>query len=442
MKKGFKLIVIASMVCVLFGCTSSKGSDSIKGTYSIHVSGYDWGCGVAKTIVSLDQPLDSVTKDDFVVTETKQATDFTKAPEFPVNEVTVDRKVTNAYLCDEKGNKVDKESKYLALEMYVSPNDGSPLLFTMSTQFNTWSDPYFLTISLAPNAKLTSNKTAVKTVTIDTKYTTKTTDADSMKKDTFKASDGVSYNYAAYQPEQKSDTLVVWLHGLGEGGTDKTDPDVTMLGNKVTALLGDEFQDKMGKVSVLVPQCPTYWMDSDGKKGSFNSGKISATTDSFYTKSLDELIESYKKECGAKKVVLAGCSNGGYMTLVMALANPDKYEAIVPICEAVPDASISDEQLKAIVDMPMYFIYSKDDDVVDPTLHEIPTIQRLKQMGAKNLHVSTTDNVIDTSGQYKDEQGNPHKYSGHWSWIYFDNNESKCDECSVPVWDWMAKQIK
>lgn len=125
------------------------------------------------------------------------------------------------------------------------------------------------------------------------------------------------------------------------------------------------------------------------------------------------------------------------MTLLMGLAYPQEYDAIVPICEAIPDSYITDEQLQGVKDLPMYFIYSKDDDTVDPTLHEIPTINRLKSLGASNLHVSTTEHVVDTSGLYKDEN-----YSGHWSWIYFFNNEAQCDECGVKSFDWIAQQLK
>lgn len=85
--------------------------------------------------------------------------------------------------------------------------------------------------------------------------------------------------------------------------------------------------------------------------------------------------------------------------------------------------------------------YSKDDTTVDPTLHEIPTIDRLNKAGAENVHVSTTEHVIDMSGEYKDADGNPYQYMGHWSWIYFDNNDSSCDECGQSVFEWIAAQL-
>ena len=54
------------------------------------------------------------------------------------------------------------------------------------------------------------------------------------------------------------------------------------------------------------------------------------------------------------------------MTFLMAMAYPNEYDAIVAICEAVPDKVISDEQLEAVKDLPMFFIYSLDDTTVPP----------------------------------------------------------------------------
>lgn len=414
---------------------------ALKGTYSTHIEGFDWGCGTTKVIISLDYVLDEVGKDDFKVTETKQMTDFSQAPAFPVVEATLDRVVEDAYLCDENGEKVDGASKYIALELYVSPNDGSPLLFSMTTQYNTYSDPYYLTIKPSETAKLTSDGKDVTSFTVETAMTGKTTSADMFKTDNFEATDGTKYSYAYYEPAEKADTLVVWLHGMGEGGTENTDPYVTLLANKVTTLAGEEFQNIIGGANVLVPQCPTFWMDTKGDGSNFNGGIVADGT-SHYTASLTELIDSYKEKCGASKIVIAGCSNGGYMTVVLAMEHGDKYDAYVPICEAVPDDKISDEQIKTMAQLPMFFIYSKDDTTVDPSLHEIPTLKRLKEAGAKNIHVSATDHVVDTSGEVKDQNGNPYQYMGHWSWIYFDNNDSKCDDCGIDVWSWMAEQIK
>lgn len=206
--------------------------------------------------------------------------------------------------------------------------------------------------------------------------------------------------------------------------------------------MGEEFQNTVGNAHILVPQCPTYWMDNDRKGSNFKDGGIQADGTSFYTQSLKELIDFYQDKCGAKKIVLAGCSNGGYMTVALAIDDPDKYTAVVPICEAMSDDLITDEQIKNLAKVPSFYIYSEDDTTVIPNKHEIPTLKRIEAQNPKNLCVSTSKQVLDTSGNYKGEDGQPYVYNGHWSWIYFDNNESKCDKTGQTVWDWIAEQVK
>ena len=314
---------------------------------------------------------------------------------------------------------------------------------------NTWSHPYTLTVTKADNAKLTSKGTEVKDFTINIDPAFKTTSADKFKLDTFKVKDGVTYQYASYKPEGGSKTLVVWLHGLGEGGTDNIDPYVTLLANKA-AVLGDEsFQSTVGGTNVLVPQCPTYWMDNDGKMTNFTGGGIQVDGTSHYLESLHELIAKYKEETGSTKVVIAGCSNGGYMTMLMALNYPTEYDAYIPICEALPNSLITDEQVKTLVNLKMYYVYSQDDTTVVPELHEVPLLQRLEAAGAKQTYASATEHVVDTTGTYYADEngqptlentGKPYQYMGHWSWIYFFNNT--CNANGLKAWDFIANAVK
>lgn len=445
MKKVSNLLLSLSVVSTaLVGCSTSSSStaattstsDKLTGTYAIHVEGYDWGAGVDKAILKLSNKVSNVDASDFTITETKQTTDWSDET-FPIIVTTVDRVVENAYPCDENGEKVDGESEYVAFELYCSPNDGSPLLYSMATSYNTWSDPYYLTFALSEDSDLSVGDTTVTELTVDEDYTTKSTVADVMNVSTFKSSDGIEMKYGTYEPEEKSDTLFVWLHGAGEGGVEDTDPYLTALGNKVTAYFSEDFQETLGGANVLVPQCPTFWMDIDGKVNWQNNDGTS-----YYEDALMELIDSYKEEVGAKNVVVAGCSNGGFMTMRLILSNPDYFTAAVPICEAMKDEYVTDEELEGIKDLPIYFIYSEDDTTVDPTTYEKPTIKRLEKLGASNLHVSTTEHVIDTSGKYDElNDGEPYQYNGHWSWIYFDNNEADCDEHGEQVWQWIADQL-
>lgn len=453
MNKTLKTNLACTLLLPDDGCTAEKkisetGSISITGTYDMTITGYDWGCGTDSIIMNLDHPLDSVTADAFTVVENKQATNF-MAEGFPVEDVELERKITDAYLVDEKGEKTTDPSTHVKLELYVSPNDGSPLLFTLSTQFNTWSEPYTLTVSKTDDAKLTSNGTEVKEFTINPEAASKTTSVDQYQMHSYQAEDGVTYQYASYEPEGGSKTLVVWLHGLGEGGTEDTDPSVTLLANKAGALADEPFQTAVGGANILVPQCPTYWMDNDGKKTNFFGGAIQADGTSYYLASLHELIVKYKEETGSTKVVITGCSNGGYMTMLLAINYGDEYDAYVPICEALPNALITDDQVKALAGLDMYYVYSEDDTTVDPSLHEAPLLKRLEKAGAKHTYVSTTEHVVDTTGVYfmdengqptLEDTGTPYQYMGHWSWLYFFNNE--CDANGLKVWDFIADALK
>lgn len=435
MKKILSCLVCALMLISTISIVKAEGPVEITGTYSIYVEGYDWGCATNKVTLTLNAPIDDVDVDTFKVVEHSETFDYAK-------------KMNGTIITAEPANRtvtsVETNGNQVTLELAVNPSTGSPIVWSLVTQYNTYVEDYYLEISLN-DVSATSNGNPVTSLMIDKECKDMKTAADVFKLGEYKASDGVNYGYASYTPETDSDTLVVWLHGLGEGGANaetisdrKTDPYITTLANKVTALAGDEFQNTVGGAHILVPQCPTYWMDTDGKQSNFNEASIKADGTSYYQESLHELIASYKETVGAKKVVIAGCSNGGYMTLLMAMAYPNEYDAIVPICEAIPNSLISDEQLQGIKDLPMFFIYSKDDVTVVPEEHEIPTINRLKAMGASHLHVSTTEHVIDTSGLYKDENGNPHQYDGHWSWIYFDNNEAACDECGIKAFSFIA----
>ncbi len=447
MKKIFKIIVSMAMVFSMAACSSSDDTSSASGTYSIQVTGYDWGPAVDKVIVKLDTEVESISAETFTVSETKEATDWT-AEDYPVVISEFEREVTNAYLSDENGNEVDSSSEYVTLELYVSPNDGSPFLYTNSTMFNTWADPYELTITLAEDQTLDTTDGELSEVSISVECTGKTTNADAYVGNEFTSSDEeITMNYGLYEADD-SDTLFVWLHGFGEGGSglvDGTDYLVTALGNKVTAYISDEFQEAVGGANVLVPQCPTYWNDPDGSHNYTDTASVleqSLDGTSYYTEALKELIDQVKEETGSTKVVISGCSAGGFMTMNLAINYGDEFDAYIPIAEGYATDSITDEQISELAELNMYFIYSEDDSSVDPSLYSTSLVDKLLDAGATNVKEFASEHVVDTSGLYTDEDGNAYQYNGHWSWIYFDNNEADANDGSGDVWSWIAEQVK
>ena len=154
MKKLTTLALSAMMAMSLAACTqntpqTSSGTDTVKGTYTVEIRGFDWGCGTTQAIVTLDNALDSVKAEDFTVKETKQATDWT-AEGFPVIETEFERKVTGAKLSD--------DGKTLTLDLYCNPDQGSPFLYTMATGYNTWCDPYYQIVDYISGGQIFSIK--------------------------------------------------------------------------------------------------------------------------------------------------------------------------------------------------------------------------------------------------------------------------------------------
>ncbi len=435
--------VLAAVMSVMPASVAKNyvGSATIEGGYAMNISAYDWGASIDRIVLSLNAPIDAVSAEDFKVQGEKDTYDYTGQAMHNVEEL----KVADAYLCTKGGERTDKPSPYVALEIEVGPDKAGPFASSHLMTMNVYAHPYICNITLSENADLTSKGIEVTSFEIAPVQQAMTTSADMFELGSYQSTSGVNYEYATYTPDQKSDTLVVWLHGLGEGAArmeegEKTDPYVTCLAAEVTALAGEEFQSIMGGANILVPQCPTYWMDADGNCGNW-TGAINSDGTSYYTESLHELINVYKEQCGADKVIIAGCSNGGYMGMVLATTYASEYDGYVLICEAMPDRFLSDEQLQKIKDLPLYFVYAENDPLVVPAQHEVPTIARLRAMGASNLHVSTTPTVEDLSGQYKNADGTPHQYFGHASWIYFFNNETACDDCGKDAWHWMAEQF-
>ena len=412
------------------------------GSQKAYIIGDDWGPAVTKTVISLDKAIDadSVVAENFKVVEEKEATINWGTGEIGI--ATADRNVTAAYTSDAQGNKVTGSSKYITIEMYVSPSEGSPFIYNLKTGFNSWCTPYKLNVSLAKGATMSSGDEVVTDLNIkadidvagDGKICPQ---GEVFEMKAYTAKDGTTYSYADYTPakDDKKNALVIWLHGAGEGGTD---PYIDILGNEVTSLVSKEFQSLFEGAYVLAPQSPTMWMD-DGT-GAYQNGDKG----SMYAESLFEMIDAYVKandDIDPNRVIIGGCSNGGYMTMEMVLKHPTYFAAAFPICEAFQDQYITDDQINAIKDMPIWFTYAKNDGTVDPTLCVEPTVARLLAAGANNIHVSVFDDVHDTTGRFFDEDGTPYQYNGHWSWIYFDNNECY-DENGVNAWQWLAKQIK
>ena len=413
---------------------------TIKGSQKVVVTGDDWGPSVEKTIITLEEAVKAADLDPakFAVKEKKEAFDWAV---FQPTTSKVSRKVLDVYLSDENGEKVNAaEGKIVTVEMYISPNDGSPFYYDFFTGFNRWVDQYRL---IAEANIFSGEEPVVITAASDIDFYDNdqwiSPVADEFKQDTFNATDGTPIVYGEWAPEKddKKNALIIWLHGAGEGtNKGKNDNYIDLLGNKVTAFAGEEFQSLFGGAYIVTPQAPTMWMD-DGT-GEYQNGDKG----SVYEPALFEFIENYVKnnsDVDPDRIIIGGCSNGGYMTMEMIIKHPDYFHKAYPICEAFYTEFITDDQIKALADggTGIWFTFADTDTTVNPTLTSLPAYSKLKKAGAE-VHITEWADVRDTSGRFTDAEGNPYEYNGHWSWIYFDNNDNFCDDEGLNEWEWLA----
>ena len=431
-----------------------KEEASTSPKYTTVTEGFDWGPAITKVILDTGVTLDSTTlsSDSFTATSVKE---FTTSGSVEPTVLTGEREVTAVYVSDKMGNK-STEGAYLTIEMKVEPNlaASSPFYNEAATGLSKYADTSYI-------IKLTEGSLLI--TTAGKSYNMKATDKSgyqgnrSLIAEDFDTTGSytkgdITLHYASFTPktaatEEGSNPLIIWLHGAGEGGTD---PTIVLLGNKVVNLATEEIQsffDDTGAY-ILVPQAPTMWMD--GGDGTYTSDGTSC-----YTESLMGLIEEYVSkhpEIDKNRLYLGGCSNGGYMTINMIIHYPDYFAAAYPVCEAYSNSWLSKEQVKSIVNMPIWLTQAKSDPVVKVYSggtrlkdYSNAVYDRLTSAGATNIHYSLFDTVVDLSGTYfKEGTKEPYEYIGHFSWIYTLNNQCKEEMygMDITLFEWLSRQSK
>ena len=252
------------------------------------------------------------------------------------------------------------------------------------------------------------------------------------------------FGYYSPNMSREKRPLIIWLHGAGEGGYDTA---IAYTGNNVVNLSSEKVQSLFGGAYVLAPQVPTMWMD-DGKGLYTDSGK------SKYVTALKALIDEFidlHPSIDSNRIYIGGCSNGGFMTMRMIIDYPGFFAAAFPVCEALYDKVITDRNIEDIKNTPIWFTHAKNDELVKPEITVIPTYERLLDAGAPNVHFSYFDKVVDTSGIFKDSNGNPFEFFAHGTWIYmlkdecvldYDGSPVKANGKDVTLLQWLALQSK
>ncbi len=167
-----------------------------------------------------------------------------------------------------------------------------------------------------------------------------------------------TYRYALYLPEgyskEKRYPIVFFLHGAGERGDDVE--LVKVHGPFKRIAMGETFD-----FICVAPQCPA---------DSFWSYEVQ-TLNLFVSRICEEL------NADADRVYLTGLSMGGYGTWALALAHPEKFAAILPVCGVgMPWAA------GALKNVPVWAFHGCDDPVV-PVTGSIDMVNAVNQAGGE-----------------------------------------------------------
>ena len=162
--------------------------------------------------------------------------------------------------------------------------------------------------------------------------------------------------------------LIVWLHGGGEGGLlpdNYYDNETTLRANRgALGFATPRAQQIFSGAYVVAPQSTSYWLEDGDRFAPLIRAVIG------------DLVRRHSID--RDRIYVAGCSNGGYMTMKMTTVYRHLFAAAVPICgvvEPFPFGSggppmLTDSELTKIA-TPSWLVASRDDTTVPPERNTI-----------------------------------------------------------------------
>ena len=170
------------------------------------------------------------------------------------------------------------------------------------------------------------------------------------------------FQFVKYEPSAKiaNPPRIIQLHGAGERGDDLSLVDV----HGFSKIMDGEFP-----AIFIMPQCP---------ENSFWAARV---------ESIVRFVEMLTEEYGADKdrIYLTGLSMGGFGTWFTAMARPDLFAAIAPICGGGMPWNAG------VLDMPVWAFHGSADLTVLPSNSD-DMVAALKALG-KDVKYTRMDGV-------------------------------------------------
>ena len=224
-----------------------------------------------------------------------------------------------------------------------------------------------------------------------------------------------SVDYRYFSPVKENDTtkypLVIWLHGMGEGGEE----GAQIQKNNIAYWASEEMQarfDPAGGAFILAAR-------SREEKGLFWDNSLVAPLKA----AIDEFILENSANIDLTRIYVGGFSMGGKMTYKMAVAYPEMFAAAFPIC---PAWALPDEAVEKIVDMPIWVTSSTKDPLVNYYMNVTPTWEKICRISnvAEECRFSTLTTVC-----YEDGTKTP---SSHHAWFSVNHDMFSADNGAYP----------
>jgi predicted peptidase len=233
---------------------------------------------------------------------------------------------------------------------------------------------------------------------------------------------GSGMKYRLYSPTPSSRhgrrPLIVWLHGGGEGASlpdNYYDNETTLRANRgALGFATRGAQQIFNGAYVVAPQSTSAWLQ-DGPH---------------FAPLIHEIIRDVvrRRFVDPERIYVAGCSNGGYMSLKMTTVYPTLFAASVPICGVVTPLQAGDPPMVpdaelAGIGTPTWLVASRDDTTVNPQANTVHAHDLIP-----GSLMTLYDHVV----------WNGYQFPGHWSWIYVARNDPSVQ--GTHIWQWMAQQ--